>query len=153
VTPAPRSAHQRKADVLALFGDPGLCGTLTSVDGDADPEAPSVPLAWVEEYLVLAAAATDPVPKRVAAATRVRLDFGSGEDDVVRVDAEPVLDVPAADAHRRLAEGFVAATGWDPRAERKKHRFVVLEPRRIQAWRGRREIAGRTVMMVGAWKV
>lgn len=151
MTVPPRSDERRKADVLARLSAPGLHGTLTATDGRADGDAPSLPLAWVEEYLVLAAPASDATRKRIAGATRVRLDVGSG-DDVIRVDAEPVLDVAAADAHRRLADGFAAHAGWDARTA-KRNRFVVLEPRRIQAWRGPHEIAGRTVMMAGAWKV
>ncbi len=58
--------------------------------------------------------------------------------------AEPVDDDTAKDA-------FVAKNGWDPRAETAEYALFRIIPDRIQAWRERNELAGRTVMRGGVW--
>jgi hypothetical protein len=55
-------------------------------------------------------------------------------------------DVPAG-----LARGYAAQADWDPRESGGGIRFLVLRPRRIQAWREVNELPGRTLMRDGAW--
>ena len=80
----------------------------------------------------------------------VRLAFGSSSD-VVMVDARVADSEPAGDGASELAQGFAAACGWNPGEEKGDWSFFRLQPRRIQAYRGYEETAGRDVMLRGDW--
>ncbi len=50
-----------------------------------------------------------------------------------------------------MGDRFAAKTGFDPRAEATRFRYFRIRPRRIQAWREANELAGRDLMLDGAW--
>ncbi|MCB0882258.1 MAG: pyridoxamine 5'-phosphate oxidase family protein [Thermoleophilia bacterium] len=150
MTAAPRTAEQRRRDVLALLASPNLDGWVASAPDDGPAHMVPLSVAWVEEHLVIAIERTSPTARNIEAAGRARLGFGSTRD-VVMVDAELVMSVAVARAAPTLAAGFAAQADWDPRGT-SGYRFLVLAPRRIQAWREAGEIAGRTLMVGGHWK-
>lgn len=146
----PRTAEQRRRDVLALLASPNLDGRVASAGEDGPAHMMPLSVAWVEEHLVTAVEASSPTARNIERDGRARLGFGPTRD-VVMVDAELVLSVSVARAAPSLAAGFAAQADWDPRGSR-GYRFLVLAPRRIQAWGEANEIAGRTLMVGGHWK-
>ncbi|MEU4998187.1 pyridoxamine 5'-phosphate oxidase family protein [Streptomyces sp. NPDC021622] len=79
----------------------------------------------------------------------VRLGIGPTRD-VVIVDgtAEPV-DV--ADLAPETGDAFAVKTGFDPRKLDDPYQYVLIRPRRIQAWREANELQGRDLMRDGHW--
>ena len=112
-----------------------------------------VPLsyAWDGEHVVIAVAAGSPTARNIEASGSARLGFGPTRDVVV-VDAalERVAPVGSVDG-AALGERYAGQADWDPREEPSPYVFLVLRPRRIQAWREANELAGRLVMRDGAW--
>lgn len=87
----------------------------------------------------------------IASSGRARVAVGPTRD-VVMIDAVLERTVPVADAGE-LGEAYAGQADWDPRQSGGSYQYVVLAPRRIQAWREVDEIAGRTIMRDGAWLV
>ena len=148
---APRSGPQRKADTMAK---------LEAVDADtwvatASPTGTAhlVPLsfAWDGECIVLAAPADSITVRNVRASGRVRLGFGPTRDvGVIDAELDRVLvttEDEARDAGRRYAD----QADWDPRLESDPYVFLLVRPRRVQAWREANELPGKLLMRDGEW--
>ena len=149
--PEPRTADRRKADTLARLATPVLDGWVASA-GPAGAHLVPLSLHWTGEHLVIALELTSVTARNIAASGRARIGLGATRD-VVMVDATLDRTVPVADAPAELAEGYAAQSDWDPRRSPDGYAYLVLRPRRIQAWREADEIAGRTLMRDGAWLV
>ena len=148
---APRSGQQRKADTIAK---------LEALDADcwvatASPTGTGhlIPLsyAWDGQCIVLAAPADSVTLRNIRSSERVRLGFGPTRD-VVLIDAEldralAATDDEAGSAGMRYAE----QADWDPRQEDEPYVFILLRPRRVQAWRESNELSGRLLMRDGEW--
>lgn len=84
-------------------------------------------------------------------------------EPTVRVGLGPTRDVLLVDGMARTirlvqddagsATIFCEMTGWDPRHGTGDWVFIRVSPSRIQAWREVDEIANRTVMLNGTWKM
>lgn len=145
---APRSREQRRTDALEQLTrrHQDVWVATAGVDG-----AHLVPLslAWVDERAVIALDTTARTGRDLAAAGAARLAVGPTRD-VVMIDAVVERTVPVAEAGP-LGDAYAAQADWDPRQSGGAYAYVVLAPRRIQAWREADEIAGRTIMRDGRW--
>lgn len=72
---------------------------------------------------------------------------------MVIIDAVLERLIGVADASANFAERYVAQADWDPRNAGAEYAYLVLRPKRIQAWREENELAGRTVLRGGAWLI
>lgn len=153
---APRDAQTRKADTLAKLRahHADIWVASASVAGDGQPEAHLIPLSlgWVDECVVVAARAQQQTARNIAAHGNARLALGPTRD-VVIIDAVLERQIGVADVPEDLAERYAAQADWDPRREGAGYVYMVLRPKRIQAWREENELAGRTLMRGGAWLV
>lgn len=140
----PRALLQRKQDTLGrLEADEDAWIATADVDGGAY----LVPLSflWDGIGVIVSTPLSSPTARNLARGARVRVGIGELRDvSLIEGTAEPVDDDTAKDA-------FVAKNGWDPRAETAEYAFFRIIPDRIQAWRERNELAGRTVMRGGVW--
>ncbi|WP_125777763.1 pyridoxamine 5'-phosphate oxidase family protein [Antribacter gilvus] len=145
-----RPTAQRKADALARLSTRHQDAWVATADGGAAHLVP-LSIAWVDERLVIALDGTSVTARNLAATVRARVAVGPTRDVVV---ADVVLEatLPVADAGE-VGEAYAAQADWDPRASGGTYQYLVLAPRRIQAWREADEIAGRTIMRDGAWVV
>jgi hypothetical protein len=146
----PRDAARRKADSLTMLSAPNVDVWVATASPDGREHLVPVSLAWVDERLVIAVATGSRTARDIAASGRARMAVGPTRD-VTMVDARLERTVAVADAGR-LADAYAAQADWDPR-ESDGYVFLVLRPRRIQAWRESDEIAGRTLMRDGEWLV
>ena len=68
------------------------------------------------------------------------------------IDGE--VEVPELDTlPRERGDRFAERTGFDPRTLPTPYRWFRITPRRVQAWREERELAGRGLMRDGRWLV
>lgn len=147
----PRTAAQRKADTLEKLNTPAIDVWVATSSERTNAHLVPVSLAWIEERVVIAVAATSRTARDLAANATARLGIGPTRD-VVLIDAEleAFYDVPAAPA--TIADGYAAQADWDPRTDA-GYQYFVLRPVRIQAWREANELAGRTLMRAGSWLI
>jgi hypothetical protein len=152
---APRDAHTRKADTLAKLHarHADIWVASASIDG-AHPAAHLIPLslAWIDECVVVAAPAQQPTARNIAAHGTARLALGPTRD-VVIIDAGLERLIRAADVPDDFAERYAAQADWDPRGAGSEYAYLVLRPKRIQAWREENELVGRTLMRGGEWLI
>jgi hypothetical protein len=143
-----RTVEERKAAVLgALEANQDLW--LATASSSGRPHLIAVSAWWDGTDLVVATRASSRTAANLDANREVRLAAGSPAD-VILIDAKVVESVPAAGA-AALADGFVIAVGWDPRAVGEGWAFYRLRPHRIQAYRGYDELQGRFVMRNSRW--
>ena len=148
-----RPAAQRKADTLAKLGEAEIDGWVAtaSLDAEGAPRGHMVPLslAWIDERIVLAVELTSVTAHAIETTGRARVGIGPTRD-VVMIDAVLERLMNTADAPIDLASAYVAQAGWDP-GRGDGYVYLILQPRRIQAWREANEIPGRTLMRRGTW--
>jgi hypothetical protein len=110
-----------------------------------------IPLSfwWDGAALVLATSPVTVTGRNLETTGRVRLALGTPRD-VVLVDGI-AESLPTAELPTASADGFAAATGFDPRANAADYRYFVIRPERIQAWRNEAENAERTIYRDGDW--
>ncbi|MGW2717588.1 pyridoxamine 5'-phosphate oxidase family protein [Streptomyces sp. NPDC001492] len=150
ITEPPRSAEQRKQDVLARLARESDIWVATADEGGL-PCLVALWFAWDGESVWMSTRITNPTGRNLRDGGRTRLAFGDTRD-VVLVDGDVETftgqDVPAA-----AADAFVAKTGWDPRRGSASYAFFRVRPRGVQAWRGEHELPGRHLMRDGVWAV
>ncbi len=147
----PRTAARRKTDTLARLATPTLDGWVASAGASGAHLVP-LSLHWTGDRLVVAVDATSATARNIAASGRARVGLGATRD-VVMIDVTLDRTFPVADAPAEMADGYAAQSDWDPRDAPDGYVYLVLEPRRVQAWREVNEISGRTLMRDGAWLV
>jgi hypothetical protein len=52
---------------------------------------------------------------------------------------------------RMLARTYADQAAWNPRREAEPYVFILLRPRRVQAWREANELSGKLLMRDGEW--
>ena len=150
----PRTREQRRAGTLAKLTTPAtdVWVATAALDAGGHARAYLVPLslAWIDERVVLATEADSVTARNITSQGRARLGLGPTRD-VVMIDAklEQLYGLDAVPAG--LARRYAAQADWDPRESGDRMRFLVLRPRRIQAWREVNELPERTLMRGGAW--
>jgi hypothetical protein len=150
---APRSGPQRKADTMAKLEAVGADTWVATASPAGTAHLIPLSFAWNGECIVLAAPVDSITVRNVRASGRVRLGFGPTRD-VVLIDAElarvlAATEDKAKDAGRRYAD----QADWDPRLEREPYLFLLVRPRRVQAWREANELADKLLMRDGEWLV
>ncbi len=144
---APRTIAERKTDTLArLEGDENAW---VATAGQGVPHLVPLSVWWDGEILTMTTAATSPTARNAQASGQARVAFGDTLDVVVIDAAVETVAVP--DAPERISSGFVGRCGWDPAANDGDWVYLLLTPRRVQAWRDADEIDGRTLMRDGRW--
>jgi Pyridoxamine 5'-phosphate oxidase len=150
----PRTIAERTADAIARLEAPN--GDVWVATASPTGEAFLVPLsyAWDGEHVILAAQASSATARNLRSSRQARLGFGATRD-VVLVDAELVRTVEIGDttdaAASAVGERYATQADWDPREEPSAYVFLLLRPRRVQAWREANELEGRLVMRNGTW--
>jgi hypothetical protein len=150
----PRTREQRKADTLAKLTAPAadvwVATAAVGADGRASSSMVPLSLAWIDGRVVLATEADSVTARNITSEGQARLGLGPTRD-VVMIDAELERVYGLDEVPADLARGYAAQADWDPRESGDRMRFLVLRPRRIQAWREVNELPGRTLMRSGAW--
>ena len=124
---------------------------MASASADGAPYLVPLSFDWDGEALLMATPKDSPTGRNLAASRAVRLALGHTRDVSV-IDGEvEVLEIDAL--AQELSDGFVARTGFDPRAEAAPYRWFRIFPRRIQAWREANELPDRELMRHGRWLV
>jgi hypothetical protein len=124
---------------------------VASASADGAPYLVPLSFDWDGEALLMATPKDSPTGRNLAASRAVRLALGHTRDVSV-IDGEvEVLEIDAL--AQELSNGFVARTGFDPRAEAAPYRWFRIFPRRIQAWREANELPDRELMRHGRWLV
>jgi hypothetical protein len=152
---APRDAHTRKTDTLAKLGARHADVWVASASIDAaQPVAHLIPLslAWLDECVVVAVPSQQQTARNVMEHGKARLALGPTRD-VVIIDAVLERQIGAAHVPAAFAERYAAQADWDPRTAGAEYVYLVLRPKRIQAWREENELAGRTLMRRGSWLI
>lgn len=147
-TVQPRSRAERIADTLALLGREVDCWVASaSATGDAH----LVPLSfvWHGGRVVLATPRASATARNLGRAGRARIALGTPRDVVLVDGTVDVVDATAIDAG--IAEAFAVAADWDPRQERQPYVYLLVAPRRIQAFREVIEHPDRRIMDDGRW--
>ncbi|MFI2102581.1 pyridoxamine 5'-phosphate oxidase family protein [Isoptericola sp. NPDC019693] len=150
----PRTLAQRQEDTLAMLRTPvrdvWVATASTAPDGTPAPYLVPLSMAWIDERVVLALDATSRTGRSLLDTRTARLSLG-GTRDVVMIDADLERSVRVAEAPAEIGEGYAAQADWDPRPGGEHDVYLVLRPRRVQAWREVDELAGRTLMRDGEW--
>lgn len=146
----PRTGTQRLADVLEKLAASEADTWVASASPAGLEHLVPLSYAWDGARLILAAQPDSPTVRNILASGRARLGFGPTRD-VVIVDTTLEGSMDAAGAPAGLAEAYARQAGWDPRREPEAYTFLLLRPRRVQAWREADELAGRTIMRDGTW--
>jgi hypothetical protein len=147
---AARDAATRKTDALALLVTPAIDVWVASASSAGEAHLVPLSLAWVQDRVVVAVAATSVTARNLGTSGRARLAVGPTRD-VVMIDAILERTVDAAEDDL-LWSAYTAQADWDPR-QGSGYVFLVLRPDRLQAWREADEIAARTLMRNGTWLV
>lgn len=100
--------------------------------------------------MILATESATVTAKNVQEAGVARLGLG-GTRDVVMVEATLETTFAADNVPEAVGATYAEQADWDPRLLGPAYVYLVLRPRRIQAWREADEILGRTVMHDGNW--
>jgi hypothetical protein len=148
----PRTGTQRKADVLAILSASNADVWVASSSTSGPAHLVPLSLAWDGEQLIVALERSSVTARNIFGSSQARCALGTTRD-VVMIDAMLEQAVDVADAPPELADAFATQADWDPRASGGEFSFLVLRPRRIQAWREVDEITDRTVMRDGNWLV
>ena len=145
--PPARSLAQRLDDTRRRL-DSDADAWVATAAGDTPYLAP-LSFLWDGETFLVATPEAGRTGRNLAATGRVRLGIGLVRDVVLvegAVEALAPEDIPGD-----VGDRFAAKTGFDPRAEATRFRYFRIRPRRIQAWREANELAGRDLMLDGAW--
>ena len=148
----PRTGAQRKADVLAMLSTSDADVWVASSSTSGPAHLVPLSLAWDGEQVIVAVERSSVTARNIIDSGQARCAVGDTRD-VVMIDAMLDRAVDVEKAPPALADTFANQADWDPRASGGENSFLVLRPRRIQAWREVDEIAERTVMRDGTWLV
>ncbi len=152
--PRARDRATRRADTLAALTrrpvDAWVASSELGPDGAPQPYLVPLSLAWFDDRIVLALEADSRTARSILRYGSARLGVGPTRD-VVLIDAVLEKSVAVADADAELADGYTARSDWDPREAGDGYLYLVLAPRRIQAWREANELSGRLLMRNGTW--
>ncbi len=150
-TATARTGPQRRADTIAKLEEVGADTWVATASSAGSAHLVPLSYSWDGACIVLAAEASSLTVRNVRSAGRARLGFGPTRD-VVIIDAELDRILDAVDAAAEgTARGYADQAGWDPRHESAPHVFVLLRPRRVQAWREANELEGKLLMRDGEW--
>jgi len=147
----PEQVHPRKAHVLEMLRM--VQGTEKDVwvaSASASGEAYLIPLTfyWDGARLTIATPTRSKTARNLQRAGVARRALSPTRDVVI---IEGTLEFIAANEDDELAAAHTEAAGFDARRSRGEYVYIRMTPRKIQAWRGERELGGRDVMVDGQW--
>ncbi|MGI5243917.1 pyridoxamine 5'-phosphate oxidase family protein [Dactylosporangium sp. CA-139066] len=142
----PRPREQRRLDTLHRL-EQDVDAWVATAGADATPYLVPLSFLWDGETLLISTAAANPTARNLRAGGRVRLTIGPTRDVVLIEGTAETLDAVSDEA----GDAFAEKTGFDPRRERTHYPYFRIRPSLIQAWREVNELAGRDVMVAGAW--
>lgn len=145
--PAPRTAEQRRRDVLARLEEDTDAWVSTASPGGA-PHLVPLSFLWYGGALLMSTRGSRPTVRNLRAVPRARVALDRTRD-VVLIDARAEI-VPSGELPAREAAAFAAKLGWDPRG-RPAWVYLRLRPERLTAWREEDELADRELMRDGVW--
>ena len=148
-TAGPRSASQRKLDVLSTLVTGGDCWAATA-DRRYGPHMVPLVFCWDGKRLIVQVRHASRTARNATSTGKARLALGTTRD-VVIVDVE-VVWTRVADSPD-ISATYSARTGWDTSPTATECVFLLLTPVRIQVWRDMAEFRGRTIMKDGQWVV
>jgi Pyridoxamine 5'-phosphate oxidase len=140
----PRSLQQRKQDTLGRL-ESDADAWIASADAEGDACLLPLSFLWDGAGAVVATPRSSVTGRNLSRGGRARVGVGQLRD-VTMIDgtAEPVQD-------ERTKDAFAAKHSWDPRKETSDYAYFRIVPDRVQAWRERNELTGRTLMRDGDW--
>lgn len=145
-----RSTAQRVTDTQRLLQS-AQSGWLSTAGTAGRSHLIACTAWWHDGEVHLATRAATRTARNLQATHHARLALGSTDDatllDLEVEDIMPAAQVPA------IADGFLAAAGWDPREEGPDWVFARFRPTRIQAYRGYEETPHSEVFQEGRWLV
>lgn len=148
----PRSASQRKLDVVAMLRRRELDGWVASADSAGVAHLVPLSIAWDGECILVAAEPSATTTRNIQGSGRARVALGETRD-VLMIDAVLDAAAPAVVVDDEQIRCYIAQAGWDPRNAGVEFMMLRLRPLRIQAWRDVDEIGDRTLMRSGDWLV
>jgi Pyridoxamine 5'-phosphate oxidase len=148
---APRAPAVRKADTVAHLEAADADAWVATASPAGEVHLVPLSFAWDGEHLILAVEERSATARNLTSTGRARVALG-GSRDVVMIEAV-VADVVPVGTATGVADRYADQSDWDPRQAGDGYVFVLLSPRRVQAWREAHELAGRTLMRDGAWIV
>jgi hypothetical protein len=152
VEPA-RAASRRRADAVAKLEAVHADTWVATASPSGAVHLVPLSFAWDGEHVLLAVQPDSPTVRNAVSTGRARLGFGPTRD-VVLVDCVLVRVVDVHDpAANPVGARYADQADWDPRQESDPYVYLVLAPRRIQAWREANELEGRLLMRDGEWLV
>jgi general stress protein 26 len=140
----PRTAEQRKSDTLTRLTSDVDVWVATADDAG---NAHLLPLSffWDGAGVIVSTPRSSVTGRNLSRGGRVRVGVGEVRDvTMIEGTADLVQDEQTKDA-------FAAKHSWDPRKETTEYAFFRIVPDRVQAWRERNELTGRTLMRDGDW--
>ncbi|MEU1115582.1 MULTISPECIES: pyridoxamine 5'-phosphate oxidase family protein [unclassified Streptomyces] len=144
----PRDTARRRRETVDRLGTERDIWVSTS-HPDHGPHQIPLWFLWDGRAVWMCTGATSAAARNVREEPRVRLALPDTFDVVLlegRAETHPTTEVP-----REPADAFAEKFGWDPRTEEGPFLYVRVRPRTVRAWRGERELRGRTVMREGQW--
>lgn len=148
---AARSAAERKADLLAAI-EREPSSWLASASDQGAPHLIALSHLWDDDRLVFSTPARSLTARNLRRSGAVRVALPSTVE-VVTIDG--VAELIPLDADPALVQRFVDRCQWDPRIEgagdADVYLLIIVTPRRIQAFTGVEELAGRDVLRDGVW--
>ncbi|HWU07727.1 MAG TPA: pyridoxamine 5'-phosphate oxidase family protein [Streptomyces sp.] len=144
-----RGPEQRKQDVLdRLEKDEDVWVATASAAGV--PCLVPLSFVWDRGTLLLATRRTNPTAVNVTPSGQVGITLGHTRD-VVLIEGTAEI-VEGADLPAGSGDAFATKLAWDPRG-RSAWVYLRVTPYTVKAWREVNELAGRELMLDGAWLV
>ncbi|MEU9454021.1 pyridoxamine 5'-phosphate oxidase family protein [Streptomyces sp. NPDC048277] len=150
ITKPPRSAGQRKHDVLSRLERETDVWVATADDAGLPCLVP-LWFVWHGEAVWLSTRITSPTGRNLRDGGRTRLALGDTRD-VVLLDGEVTAFAPG-EVPEAAAGALRTKTGWDPRGDSPSYAFFRIRPYAVQAWCEEHELRGRHLMRDGVWVV
>jgi len=144
-----RTPQQRQSDTLSLLATHGR-GWLATASSDGRPHLIAVSACWTGRALLIATRGDSPTARNLEATRAARIALGDPQDAVL-VEARLAERRASGPGSGDLGQAFSEAMGWDPADEPGAWDYFLLEPVRIQAYRGYGEVPGSTIMREGRW--
>ena len=142
-----RTTAQRVSDTRRMLESEIDCWVATA-GSDGAPHLVPLSFGWQAGRVMLATPERYRTVQNLLVRPELKLAFGSLRD-VVLMDGRAVVS-DLGDVSDVVIEEFVAHAGFDPRSY-DGYALIAVEPRRILAWRGENELAGRMIMREGVW--
>ena len=142
-----RSPAERLRDTRSILEGEVDCWVASS-GPDGTPHLVPLSYGWQGGVITMATPLAYRTARNLAERPEVRLAFGGLRDVVLVHGTATVRDL--VEVPDEVIDEFAGMAGFDPRTY-EGNGFIEVRPRRVLAWRGENELAGRTLMRDGVW--